>query len=165
MTSLSLSLSLSLSSSSSLKSQRTSLIYIALENPGTTVIHTHQSTCIQFIVFYAAQFDESLPSTFVGLLLDALANESLSEALRMTCVCYCASFVSRAKYIELGTVRSVLKMLEENFNRISPYHHYTLKSLRFVSLTEMSNTGTSSTLFSRLLASRLHREENKRYGL
>ena len=69
----------------------------------TTVIHTHQSTCIQFIVFYAAQFDESLPSTFVGLLLDALANESLSEALRMTCVCYCASFVSRAKYIELGT--------------------------------------------------------------
>ena len=77
----------------------------------TTVIHTHQSTCIQFIVFYAAQFDESLPSTFVGLLLDALANESLSEALRMTCVCYCASFVSRAKYIELGTVRAALSFL------------------------------------------------------
>jgi len=69
----------------------------------TTVIHTHQSTCVQFIVFYAAQFDESLPSTFVGLLLDALANDTLSEALRMTCICYCASFVSRAKYVELGT--------------------------------------------------------------
>eukprot|EP00940_MAST-03C_sp_MAST-3C-sp2_P002527 g2527.t1 len=132
----------------------------------STVIHTHQTTCVQYLVFFAAQFDRSLPSTFIGLLLDAIPNDALSDALRMTCVCYCASFVSRATYIDIQTVRAALSFLTHWLrDYISHQNVYTDKnrSLDEKDDAKRSNLGSGGLYVTNMLESQ--RRANARHAV
>jgi RNA polymerase I-specific transcription initiation factor RRN3 len=75
------------------------------------VISTYRCKFVQFLVYYLAQFKTDLPDLFLGYLLNKLLDQTQPALTRKVCASYVASFVSRAPFIRLETIRNTLAVL------------------------------------------------------
>ncbi|KAK8798826.1 hypothetical protein WA158_007910 [Blastocystis sp. Blastoise] len=76
-----------------------------------SVMLTHKSKHVQFLLFYICQYNKRFIEQFIGRMIDWICSEEAIQITRQTCAAYCASFVCRALYIELDVVKSVLYYL------------------------------------------------------
>ena len=87
-----------------------------------SVMLTHKSKHVQFLLFYICQYDHSYleqysflsslhSSRFVGRMIDWICSEEALPLYRQTCAAYCASFICRAQYVDLDIIKSVLYYL------------------------------------------------------
>eukprot|EP00013_Stygamoeba_regulata_P015369 CAMPEP_0177688560 /NCGR_PEP_ID=MMETSP0447-20121125/34719_1 /TAXON_ID=0 /ORGANISM="Stygamoeba regulata, Strain BSH-02190019" /LENGTH=613 /DNA_ID=CAMNT_0019198861 /DNA_START=208 /DNA_END=2049 /DNA_ORIENTATION=- len=75
------------------------------------VLSTYRCKFVQFLVYYLAQFKADLPDLFLGYLLNKLLDQTQPTLTRKVCASYVASFVSRAPFIRLETIRNTLAVL------------------------------------------------------
>ncbi|XP_061568509.1 RNA polymerase I-specific transcription initiation factor RRN3 isoform X2 [Cololabis saira] len=82
------------------------------------ILPTHASSHVQFLLFYLCSFRLALAEAFLDHLWKILQNPSEPPVIRQAAVGYLGSFLARAKFIPLLTVRACLDLL------VSWIHHY-----------------------------------------
>ncbi|KAJ3090535.1 hypothetical protein HK102_003425 [Quaeritorhiza haematococci] len=87
------------------------LFHNLLEIFERAVLPTYRSRFTQFLWFYACSLDPSFPDMFMGLLVTKTFDATLPVVTRVTAAAYLASYIARAKYLDLDTVRTCLKLL------------------------------------------------------
>ncbi|KAI8917783.1 RNA polymerase I-specific transcription initiation factor RRN3 [Powellomyces hirtus] len=76
-----------------------------------TVLPTHKLRCGQFLWFYMCSLDPSFPELFMGLLVGKLFDVSAPSVIRISAASYLGSFIARARFLSLTSVRTCLKLL------------------------------------------------------
>ena len=79
----------------------------------TLCLPTHRLRCTQFLIFYASSLDPSYPEEFLGLLLGKAVETSHPVGVRVAAASYLASYVSRAKFVNVDSIRTVLRLLNQ----------------------------------------------------
>jgi RNA polymerase I-specific transcription initiation factor RRN3 len=69
-----------------------------------SIIRTHRSKYVQFLVFWACNKDPVFMAGFLQRLVTMLMADNAPMHLRRTCCSYLASFVSRAEYLDVTIV-------------------------------------------------------------
>lgn len=82
------------------------------------ILPTHASCHVQYTLFYLCSFRLALAEAFLDHLWKLLQNPSLPAVLRQAAAGYLGSFLARAKFIPVSTVRACLDLL------ISWIHRY-----------------------------------------
>jgi len=72
------------------------------------VLTTHKSKYTQFLVFYLSRANEVYPKHFLDFLQGRLFDSKNHTLTRQTCSAYVGSFISRAKFISIHSIRSTL---------------------------------------------------------
>ena len=88
----------------------------------SSLLSTHRSRYTQFIWFYICSLDHSFADLFLGILVGKSIDERTSTPVRISAVSYLASYIARAKYLDLNCVNtclgilttSALKYIDEN---------------------------------------------------
>lgn len=75
------------------------------------ILPTHASCHVQYALFYLCSFKPALAEAFLDHLWKILQNPSLPAVLRQAAAGYLGSFLARAKFIPLSTVRACLDLL------------------------------------------------------
>ncbi|KAI5629464.1 RNA polymerase I-specific transcription initiation factor RRN3 [Silurus asotus] len=75
------------------------------------VLPTHASCHVQFFMFYLCSFRLGLSEAFLDHLWKVLQSPSQPAVLRQTAAAYMGSFLARAKFIPIATVRACLDLL------------------------------------------------------
>ncbi|XP_053473352.1 RNA polymerase I-specific transcription initiation factor RRN3 [Ictalurus furcatus] len=75
------------------------------------VLPTHASCHVQFCVFYLCSFRLGLAEAFLDHLWKVLQSPSQPAVLRQAAASYMGSFLARAKFIPIATVRACLDLL------------------------------------------------------
>ena len=73
-----------------------------------SIMLTHRSKYTQFLLFFICHYDQSFVERYVGRLVDWYCSEEAPVLTRQTCCVYCASFICRAKFVNIDIIRSVL---------------------------------------------------------
>ena len=73
-----------------------------------SVLLTHRSKFIQFLLFYTCALDNNFTDRFVGRLVTHIRNADRSPLWRATSAVYLGSFLARAATVDNTTVRSAL---------------------------------------------------------
>ena len=73
-----------------------------------TILRTHRSKYVQFILFWVASKDPIFAKSILYNLIQILGEKSIHMFERRTCAAYLASFVSRANYLDFDVVYHVL---------------------------------------------------------
>ncbi|OMO94659.1 RNA polymerase I specific transcription initiation factor RRN3 [Corchorus olitorius] len=77
-----------------------------------TVMSAYKSKFTQFVMFYACALDpENCGVRFATVLADLFVQDSRPEQTRMTAVAYLASYLSRAKFLSVFFISTMLKRL------------------------------------------------------
>lgn len=76
-----------------------------------SILVTHKSKYVQFLLFYACHINKFYAETFLSRLLHKLFDASNSEIHRWSCGCYLGSFIARATCIEDQTLQTVLDLM------------------------------------------------------
>uniref|UniRef100_A0A3Q0RH54 RRN3 homolog, RNA polymerase I transcription factor n=1 Tax=Amphilophus citrinellus TaxID=61819 RepID=A0A3Q0RH54_AMPCI len=82
------------------------------------ILPTHASCHVQYTLFYLCSFRLALAEAFLDHLWKLLQNPSLPAVLRQAAAGYLGSFLARAKFIPVSTVRACVDLL------ISWIHRY-----------------------------------------
>ncbi|KAI3359389.1 hypothetical protein L3Q82_002891 [Scortum barcoo] len=85
---------------------------------GKLILPTHASCHVQYTLFYLCSFRLALAEAFLDHLWKILQNPSQPDVLRQAAAGYLGSFLARAKFIPVVTVRACLDLL------LSWIHHY-----------------------------------------
>uniref|UniRef100_A0A8C5QN32 RRN3 homolog, RNA polymerase I transcription factor n=1 Tax=Leptobrachium leishanense TaxID=445787 RepID=A0A8C5QN32_9ANUR len=75
------------------------------------ILPTHASCHVQFVIFYLCSFKLGLAEAFLEHLWKKLQNPSNPPVIRQTAASYMGSFLSRAKFIPVMTVKACLDLL------------------------------------------------------
>jgi RNA polymerase I-specific transcription initiation factor RRN3 len=75
------------------------------------MLPTHKLRSAQFIIFYYCSLETYFAQDFMGLLVTHLVEPSNSSVLRMASSSYLGSFIARAKFIDIASVRQCLSIL------------------------------------------------------
>ncbi|KAM9457670.1 RNA polymerase I-specific transcription initiation factor RRN3 [Clarias gariepinus] len=75
------------------------------------VLPTHASCHVQFCMFYLCSFRLALAEAFLDHLWKVLQSPSQPAVLRQAAAAYMGSFLARAKFIPIATVRACLDLL------------------------------------------------------
>jgi len=79
-----------------------------------TILHTHRSKFVQFLVFYVARYaPEHCCSSFVGLLLTRITDRLQPPITRSAAAAYAGSFLARAGFIPEPLVVEALQRLAD----------------------------------------------------
>ncbi|KAI9096887.1 RNA polymerase I-specific transcription initiation factor RRN3 [Phlyctochytrium arcticum] len=89
------------------------LFEVMLDIFDRTVLSTHRLRCTQYLWFYACSLDPAFPELFLGLLISRLFTFSSPTVIRVSAAAYLGSFIARAKFVPLASVRTCLKLLVE----------------------------------------------------
>lgn len=74
-----------------------------------TILTTYKSKFCQFIMFYACSLDpESCGKKFVSMLANTFVS-GLNPELRMSAVSYLASYLARAKFVDISLIATILE--------------------------------------------------------
>ncbi|KAJ3023614.1 hypothetical protein HKX48_002163 [Thoreauomyces humboldtii] len=76
-----------------------------------TALPTHRLRCTQFLWFYMCSLDNTFPELFMGMLVGKLFDVSAPSVIRVSASSYLGSFIARARYLTLASVRTCLKLL------------------------------------------------------
>uniref|UniRef100_A0A667YGE2 RRN3 homolog, RNA polymerase I transcription factor n=1 Tax=Myripristis murdjan TaxID=586833 RepID=A0A667YGE2_9TELE len=82
------------------------------------ILPTHASSHVQYTVFYLCSFRQALAEAFLDHLWKILQSPSQPAVLRQAAAGYMGSFLARAKFIPVATVRACLDLL------LPWIHHY-----------------------------------------
>jgi RNA polymerase I-specific transcription initiation factor RRN3 len=72
---------------------------------------THHLRCTQFLIFYASSLNPSYPDDMMGLLVGKILNSNVMPGTRTAATSYLASYVSRAKFTTVESVKTCLSLL------------------------------------------------------
>ncbi|KAJ0058424.1 hypothetical protein NL108_014638, partial [Boleophthalmus pectinirostris] len=75
------------------------------------ILPTHACSHVQFALFYLCSFRLALSEAFLEHLWKLVQNPSLAAVLRQAVLGYMGSFLARAKFIPIATVRACLDLL------------------------------------------------------
>uniref|UniRef100_A0A1A8BUZ5 RRN3 RNA polymerase I transcription factor homolog n=1 Tax=Nothobranchius kadleci TaxID=1051664 RepID=A0A1A8BUZ5_NOTKA len=75
------------------------------------ILPTHASSHVQYILFYLCSFRLALAEAFLDYLWKILQNPSWPAVLRQTAAGYLGSFLARAKFVPVLTLRACLDLL------------------------------------------------------
>ncbi|GAA5884869.1 hypothetical protein JCM6882_007131 [Rhodosporidiobolus microsporus] len=92
--------------------RRTTLFRTLLDIFDRTLLRTFKTRNVQFVLFYLCSLSISSSDHFVGVLLGrALFDQDAPPVTRVAAAGYAASFVARAKYVDAGMTRKVVRHL------------------------------------------------------
>lgn len=92
--------------------RRTTLFRTLLDIFDRTLLRTFKTRNVQFVLFYLCSKDTSASDHFVGVLLGrALFDVDAPSVTRVAAAGYVASFVARAKFVDAGMTRKVVRHL------------------------------------------------------
>jgi RNA polymerase I-specific transcription initiation factor RRN3 len=77
----------------------------------TSILCTIKSRYIQFVPFWYLSLDKSYASRFIKLLLDKLIGDGGKEIIREAAAQYIASYIARAKYLDVNNVMQYMRIL------------------------------------------------------
>ncbi|KAI0230182.1 RNA polymerase I-specific transcription initiation factor RRN3 [Lamellibrachia satsuma] len=92
------------------------------------ILPTHASCHVQFIVFYISSFHKALAEGFLDYLWKKLQNPNTQVVFRQAAVAYIASFLARAKHVNISTVRVCLDLMAAWAHRYITEASYTSSS-------------------------------------
>lgn len=75
------------------------------------LLPTYASCHVQFIIFYISSFNEPLAEGFLDYLWKKVQDPNTEMVFRQAAVAYMASFLARAKFISLSTLKAVLDLM------------------------------------------------------
>ncbi|GAA5831016.1 hypothetical protein JCM11251_005110 [Rhodosporidiobolus azoricus] len=91
---------------------RTTLFRTLLDIFDRTLLRTFKTRNVQFVLFYLCSLSVSSSDHFIGVLLGrALFDHDAPPVTRVAAAGYAASFVARAKYVDAGMTRKVVRHL------------------------------------------------------
>lgn len=91
------------------------------------MLPTHKLKSAQFVLFYACSLSpETFPADFMGLLVSHLMDISNSSVTRMASSSYLGSFIARAKFIKIESVRQCLTLLNHQCQSFVDNHETTI---------------------------------------
>ncbi len=86
-----------------------------------SILLTHQSKFVQFVVFYAGGLSPEFSQIFVNRLLKICFDEEKSVVVRQSGVAYLASYMARAAFVEKGvlslTLTSILQWIVRHISK------------------------------------------------
>lgn len=85
--------------------------YCLMEIFESTLLPTHHIKATQFIMFYVCSIKESFADQFLGLLVTRMISTSQAGITSVAASQYLGSFIARANYLPLSSVRSCLRIL------------------------------------------------------
>ncbi|KAJ3302557.1 hypothetical protein HDV03_004873 [Kappamyces sp. JEL0829] len=92
------------------------------------LLPTHNLRSTQFVIFYMCSLaPDSFPEDFMGVLVAHLITFSNSSFTRMTAASYLGSFIARAKYIDLASVRKCLGLLHHQCQQYVDQHENSVR--------------------------------------
>ena len=92
--------------------RREALFSTLLDIFDRTLLRTFKTRNTQFIIFYLCSLNPASSDHFIGVLVGRAVREPDAPAVtRVAAAGYLASFVSRAKFVDLGTTRKVVRLL------------------------------------------------------
>ncbi|GAA5895203.1 rDNA-binding RNA polymerase I transcriptional factor [Sporobolomyces salmoneus] len=92
--------------------RRTTLFRTLLDIFDRTLLRTFKTRNVQFVLFYLCSRDTTASDHFVGVLLGrALFDVDAPSVTRVAAAGYVASFVARAKFVDSGMTRKVVRHL------------------------------------------------------
>ncbi|EGF81158.1 hypothetical protein BATDEDRAFT_1623, partial [Batrachochytrium dendrobatidis JAM81] len=91
----------------------TNLFYAFLDIFDRVMIPTHRLRCTQFLLFYMSSFNKTFPNDFMGLLVSRLFQVESPLVIRISSAAYLGSYLSRAKYVDISSVRTCLGLLNQ----------------------------------------------------
>lgn len=77
------------------------------------LLPTHESCHVQFLLFYLCSFGKAFADDFLQYLWQKVENLGTESLYKQIAVLYIGSFLARAKYVSVNTVRSCLKTMAE----------------------------------------------------
>jgi RNA polymerase I-specific transcription initiation factor RRN3 len=99
-----------------------------LESFNRIMLPTHKLRSTQFIIFYTCSLvPDTFPEDFMGLLVTHLITISHSSVSRMAASAYLGSFIARAKFVQLGSVRKCLALLNHQCQEFVDAHENNVK--------------------------------------
>jgi len=106
--------------------ERDELFEILMEIFQKTILPTHNSRYTQFLIFYLCSYSPAYVNNFICLLAQKVLTTTVPSVIQIASAAYISSFVARAKYIEIGPVKTILQLLsrfalnyvEQNEHRI-----------------------------------------------
>ncbi|XP_069839804.1 RNA polymerase I-specific transcription initiation factor RRN3 isoform X2 [Dendropsophus ebraccatus] len=75
------------------------------------ILPTHACCHVQYVLFYICSFKLGLAEAFLEHLWKKLQNPNNAPVIRQTAACYIGSFLARAKFIPVVTVKACLDLL------------------------------------------------------
>ena len=75
------------------------------------ILKTHRCRYVQFMIFYAGSQDTSFPDMFLGFLAQKLVQSSTTPVERQSAIAYLASFIARATYVQISSVKVCLDLI------------------------------------------------------
>lgn len=84
---------------------------VMLDSFEKSALPTHRLRCVQFLWFFACSQDTLYAELFMGLLVSRLLDSSTPTTIRVSAAYYLGSFMARAKYLDISSVRACVKLL------------------------------------------------------
>ncbi|KAK2166884.1 hypothetical protein LSH36_34g08138 [Paralvinella palmiformis] len=75
------------------------------------LLPTYASCHVQFVIFYISSFKEALSEGFLDYLWKKVQDPNTQVLFRQAAVAYMASFLARAKFISISTLKAVLDLM------------------------------------------------------
>ncbi|ORX78432.1 RNA polymerase I-specific transcription initiation factor RRN3 [Anaeromyces robustus] len=104
--------------------ERDDMFEILMEIFQKTILPTHNSRYTQFLIFYLCSFSPVYVNNFVCLLAQKVLTPSVPSVIQVASAAYISSFIARAKYMEIGPVKTMLQLLTRfSLNYIDQNEH------------------------------------------
>jgi len=75
------------------------------------IMLTHQSRYVQYLIFFVLSKNPQYPNAFLSLLFQIMVNPSKNPIVRQSAAGYIAGFISRGKYVDIGTSANCLELV------------------------------------------------------
>ncbi|KAI9487924.1 RNA polymerase I-specific transcription initiation factor RRN3, partial [Zychaea mexicana] len=90
-----------------------------------TVVKTLKSRYTQFLVFYFCSLDvNAYPELFLNHLLEHMMEPSRPGITRISCAMYIASYVARAKFLDVSSIQRSVNVLSQWCNDYVDHHEH-----------------------------------------
>ncbi|KAJ3050010.1 hypothetical protein HK097_009009, partial [Rhizophlyctis rosea] len=87
------------------------VFWVMLDIFDRSVLTTHRMRCAQFLWFYVASLHPTFPDQFVAFLVERVIDTTRPDIIRISAAAYLGSFLARAKFIQMPTVRQAVEVL------------------------------------------------------
>ena len=91
------------------------------------MLPTHKLRSVQFIIFLCCSLEPNFCQDFLGSLVSHLVTPSFSPIGRIASSSYLGSFIARAKFIDITSVRQCLLILNKQCQDYVDMHEHTIK--------------------------------------
>ncbi|KAG2227493.1 hypothetical protein INT45_007519 [Circinella minor] len=106
-------------------SERTDLFNTLITIFDSTVVKTLKSRYTQFLIFYFCSVDvNAYPELFLNHLLEHMMDPSRPGITRISCAMYIASYVARAKFLDISSIQRSINVLSAWCNDYIDHHEF-----------------------------------------